>query len=179
MNENRNPENEFDTEVNSSQEPIVINDEVGMDSPSPVEIKEEITVEPREENHEERVVSDTVTIKEELPITNTDNSSQVARVVEEPVEKPKKKKRRVFVKIINILAFLLLLFVIFETAIAFLNFQQVRENKEPSYFVKTRVEEKDGYKYTIHDMGLYRIIRKEDNKNFEIKMLPFFLDYTK
>lgn len=108
--------------------------------------------------------------KVEVQTVNIDNAQAEVRE-----EKPR-KKRNIFVRFLNLIAFLLLLFVVFETVIAFLNFNMIRQNQEPNLFVTKTKETRGEYDYTIYDMGLYRIIRKEDLKNYEIRMLPFFLD---
>ena len=110
-------------------------------------------------------------VNQQLPTEQQENTS-----TQEQNKKPK-KKRRVWVIILNIIAFSLLIFVAFETVIAFLNFNLIRDNEESKYFVTKSTDSKDGYDYTIYDMGLYRIVRKEDAKNYEIKLLPFFLEY--
>lgn len=94
---------------------------------------------------------------------------------EEQQPKPK-KKRKVWVIVLNIIAFCLLIFVAFETIIAFLNFSLIQKNEEPKYLVTKRIETKEDYQYTIYDMGLYRIVRKENDQRYEIKLLPFFLE---
>lgn len=52
----------------------------------------------------------------------------------------------------------------------------VREDKEPTYFVTKTTEKDEEYDYTIYSMGLYKIVRKENTKRYETKLLPFFLE---
>lgn len=128
------------------------------------------------ENNTEELIP---TVEEEtLPIQEEvkEEGVQIEDTMAEVKEQKQKKKRNIFIRILNVLAFLLLLFVIFETVIAFLNFNMIRDDKEPNLFVTKTKETRGEYDYTIYDMGLYRIIRKEDLKNYEIRMLPFFLD---
>lgn len=117
---------------------------------------------------------------------NTENKVEVEergdtlRVDEEQTKMPEKRKRSVFGLLLSIVSFLAFLFIIFETVIAFLNFNLIREEKEPEYFVTSSIETDENdpdTKYTIYDMGLYRIVRKDTVKNYEIKLLPFFMDY--
>lgn len=89
---------------------------------------------------------------------------------------PVKKEKNVFLKIMNVVATLLLLFVIFETVIAFMNFNLIQNKEEPKYFVVKTFEEEGDIDYTIWSMRLYRIIRKDTPKDYEIRLLPFFLD---
>lgn len=88
----------------------------------------------------------------------------------------KRKKKGFFSILITILSILLFLYVAFQTVIAFLNFNMIKEDKEPTYFVTKTKEKDETYDYTIYSMGLYKIVRKEDNKRYEIKLLPFFLE---
>lgn len=102
--------------------------------------------------------------------------AELEEVVETRTKVKKKKRRSIFAIFLNLLAVCFFLFIVFETVIAFLNFNLIKQNKEPAYFVTTTKKQSGEYKYTIHDMGLFKIIRKEDDREFEIKLLPFFLD---
>lgn len=130
------------------------------------------------ENNTEELIP--IVIEETLPVEEEVKQDvqevKIENTMAEVKEEKPKKKRNIFVRILNLLAFLLLTFVVFETVIAFLNFNMIRQNKEPNLFVTKTKETRGEYDYTIYDMGLYRIIRKEDLKNYEIRMLPFFLD---
>lgn len=97
--------------------------------------------------------------------------------VEVEAAPPVKKKKNILLRLLNVAAFLLLMFVIFETVIAFLNFNLIQKNEEPRYFVEKSFEEEgEDIDYTIWNMGLYKIVRKDTPKNYEIRLLPFFLD---
>ncbi len=102
--------------------------------------------------------------------------------VEAPVETAKevtvktKKKHHPFMILLNIFATLFFLFILFEVVIAFLNFSMIKQDKEPSCFATKRTETKGEFDYTIYDMGLFKIVRKEDQKEYSIKLLPFFLE---
>ncbi len=116
-------------------------------------------------------------MEEKNEVIKNEEVEENTPVVEEKQTKEKKKRKRSPIAIIlNILATLFFLFIVFETVIAFLNFNSIKQNKEPEYFVTTESRSKDGYDYTIYKMGLYKIVRKENDKNYEIKLLPFFLD---
>lgn len=113
-------------------------------------------------------------------IQNVENTAQVKEVeavaqIEEKKEKPK-RKRSIISIVLTIISFLLFIYVAFQTVIAFLNFNMVRQDQEPTYFVTKSTDKDANYDYTIYDMGLYKIVRKEDEKRYEIKLLPFFLE---
>lgn len=91
-------------------------------------------------------------------------------------ENSKGKKRGIFSIILTIISFIIFAYVVFQTIIAFLNFNMVRNDKEPTYFVTKSTDSDETYDYTIYKMGLYKIVRKEDKKRYEIKLLPFFLE---
>lgn len=106
-----------------------------------------------------------------------DEDEEENKMIVEPQTKVKAKKRKnPFAIFLNIVAVLFFLFIMFETAIAFLNFNLVRQDKQPTYFVTTSKEKRGEFDYTIHDMGLFKIVRKENKKEYEVKLLPFFLD---
>ena len=116
-------------------------------------------------------------MEEKEEVTKTEIINETPQVPEEKQTKVKeKKKRRPIAIILNTLATLIFLFVIFETVIAFLNFNLIKQNKEPEYFVTTEKSSKGEYDYTTYNMGLYKIVRKENASKYEIKLLPFFLD---
>lgn len=115
-------------------------------------------------------------IKEEV-IENDNVIEGKTQIQEEQTKMPPKKKRSILGVILSIISFLLFIFIVFETVIAFLNFNLIRNNKEPEYFVTTTKETKGENKYTIHDMGLYKIVRKDTTKNYEIRLLPFFMNH--
>lgn len=112
---------------------------------------------------------------EEVKIEKPETLEQ-PEVVEEPKKKKPKKKRKIWAMILNFIGFCLLIFVAFETIIAFLNFNLIQNKEEPKYFVTKSTDTKGEYNYTIYDMGLYRIVRKENKERYEIKLLPFFLE---
>lgn len=80
------------------------------------------------------------------------------------------------VKIIwNIVLTLIFLFVAFETIMGVLNMQRLNEDKDPVWYIDSKVEENDGKKETKYNMGLYTIEKVEDNKETKIMLKPFFL----
>ena len=91
-------------------------------------------------------------------------------------ESKHRRKRGIISTILAILSFLLFAYIVFQTVIAFLNFNMIRQDQEPTYFVTKTKEKDETYDYTIYNMGLYKIVRKEDAKRYEIKLLPFFLE---
>lgn len=91
-------------------------------------------------------------------------------------EKKVKKKKHFFGWIINILAFLLLIFVIVEAYLGFIGFNAVKEDKVPEYYVSVETTEDNGSKITTYNFGLFKAQKIEDSKKYSYKLLPFFLD---
>jgi len=94
----------------------------------------------------------------------------------ENVHKTKKKKLKLWFIFANIGAFLILLFVIFESYIAFSGFNAIKNGKEPSNCIEIVIEEKLNYTTTTYNFGLYKVIKVDDSKKYTTKLLPFFLD---
>jgi len=114
---------------------------------------------------------------ENMNIESLQNDNEkVEAEVKVEIKEEKKKKKSILSVMLTIISILLFLFVAFQTIIAFLNFNQIRNEQEPSYFVTKSTDKDENYDYTIYDMGLYKIVRKEDEKRYEIKLLPFFLE---
>lgn len=127
------------------------------------------------ENVDAISTNDVAVKQEETPVvTNPVEPEQ--NTVQEVEVIVKKKRRNPFIIILNIFATLFFLFILFEVVIAFLNFNLIKQKKEPSYFATKSVETKGQFDYTIYDMGLFKIVRKEDQKEYSIKLLPFFMD---
>ena len=81
--------------------------------------------------------------KENLEVKDVTQKIE-ADVKVEITEKPKKKG--FFSILITILSILLFLYVAFQTVIAFLNFNMIKEDKEPTYFV-TKTTDKDEFRF--------------------------------
>ena len=112
---------------------------------------------------------------EETRVLQAINEENMEEVVIETAP-PLKKKKNIFLKLMNVIATLLLLFVIFETVIAFMNFNLIQNKEEPKYFVTKSFKDEGTTDYTIWSMRLYRIVRKDTPENYEIRLLPFFLE---
>ena len=91
-------------------------------------------------------------------------------------EKKIKKKKHLIGWFCNILAFLLLLFVIVESYLAFVGFNSVKEDKIPDYYIDINTVSIGDTKITTYNFGLYKAQKIEDSKKYSYKLLPFFLD---
>lgn len=179
MNENVSVNEEFQKEIDLG----IVADEISKETEPVIEEeqpqeeipKEEPNVEETSEIEEKEVLEMPAEFKKELK-ESEEPKEEKKEQQEEQTKVPPKKRRNPIVIMLNILATLFFLFIIFETVIAFMNFNLIKQDKEPQYFVTTTKETKDGYDYTIHDMGLFKIVRKESQRDYETKLLPFFLD---
>ena len=87
----------------------------------------------------------------------------------------KKKARNVTKIIVRVLATLLLLFVLFETIMGILDMNRLNDDKEPLWYIDSKVEVKDNKEITTYNIGLYVIEKVKDEKETKIILKPFFL----
>lgn len=109
--------------------------------------------------------------KEEKKIVDENEIKEEAKEI-----RKKSKGKTIFAIIFDLLALALLLFVIFETVIGFLGFNDVREDKTPGYYIDIKEETTGSTTKTIYNFGLYKAIKTEDSKTYSYKLVPFFLD---
>lgn len=95
--------------------------------------------------------------------------------VEKP-QKEKKKKRRIGRIIGNLIFTILLLVVVFEAVIGIINMQKINEGKEPVWYLSTKKTEEPNKIITEYNLGLYRIVRTETDKDTRIVLKLFFLE---
>ena len=90
-------------------------------------------------------------------------------------EMKQSKKRGVFRFIYRFIITILIIFVIFETVMGLLNMNRLNDDKEPLWYINSKVTEDDGKKITTYNLGLYVIKKEEDNAGKKIVLRPFFL----
>ena len=119
-------------------------------------------VEEQPNNETTTVELDTANIeKEEQPVEETDNA---------------KKTIKKFLRIVwNITLTLFFLVVLFETVMGILNMQRLNDDKDPIWYIKTEVKTAENKKHTSYDIGLYDIIKIEENGTKKVVLKPFFI----
>ena len=115
---------------------------------------------------------------EEKTITiKIDNNAEEKGVEEE--DNTKKNTRKVIRAIWSITLTLMFLFILFETVMGILNMQRLNDDKEPIWYIKTEAKTKGNEKKTIYDIGLYDIVKVEDNNGKKVLLKPFFINDDK
>ena len=94
-------------------------------------------------------------------------------VSQEFVEK-KKKKGPVKI-IINIIVWIILIFLVASAIIGYTDFHRVSENKEPKMVMEEKTYTKDDNKVTVYKNIVYKIVKVENSKGTSIKLKPFFM----
>ena len=87
----------------------------------------------------------------------------------------KRKKRRVFRTITNIILIAAFLFILFETVMGILDMQRINEDKDPIWYIDSKTEVTEKKEVTTYNLGLYKIVRTDDSKATKITLKPFFL----
>lgn len=88
--------------------------------------------------------------------------------------RPAKKKSalRILGIILLILAIIL---IVVETIIGIIDVGQIKDNKEPMWYLNSDVERTVGSNTTSYDLGLYVIDKIETKNEIKIILKPFFL----
>ena len=87
----------------------------------------------------------------------------------------KRKKRRVFRAITNIILTIVFLVIIFEMVMGILDMQRINDDKDPIWYMSSKTETTEKKTVTSYDLGLYKIVRTDDQKATKITLKPFFL----
>ena len=88
----------------------------------------------------------------------------------------KRKSKKIARIIWSIIMWAVFLFVLFEAVMGILNMKRLNEEKEPLWYLNTKVVEKDGKKQTSYEIGLYDIVKVEDSAGKRIILRPFFIN---
>ncbi len=94
---------------------------------------------------------------------------------ETPVTKKPKKKRKVGRIITNIILTLIVLFILAEAAIGIVNMQKINKGEEPVWYLNTKVKEYKNKTVTEYDLGLYKIVKTDTDKESKTTLRPFFI----
>lgn len=97
------------------------------------------------------------------------------RTVEPKKKERKKKKRSVLGIIFDVLGIIIILILVAELIIGFLNMQKLSDGEEPIWCLEDKTEEKQNKTIRTCNLGLYRIVKTDTNKETKITLQPFFL----
>ena len=88
----------------------------------------------------------------------------------------KKVVKGIFKVIYKIISILITLLIIFEVGIGVINMYKLNNEEEPVWFIDKTVEEKDNKKETKYNLGLYKIVKTEEQGKMKTVLKPFFFD---
>ncbi len=115
-------------------------------------------------------------INTEQQVVTEQVNTTVPNQPEEPKKKERKKKKRSVLSIIfNILGIIVILILIAELVIGFLNMQKLSEGEEPVWCLEDKTEEKENKTTRTCNLGLYRIVKTDTDRETKITLQPFFL----
>lgn len=96
--------------------------------------------------------------------------------IAEPKKKERKKKKRSVLSIIfNILGIIVILILVAELIIGFLNMQKLSNGEEPIWCLDDKTEEQENKTTRTCNLGLYRIVKTDTDRETKITLQPFFL----
>jgi hypothetical protein len=88
-----------------------------------------------------------------------------------------KKVVKVIFKVISkIISILITLLIIFEVAIGVINMNKINEEEEPVWYIDKKEEIKEDRKITNYNLGLYKIVKTEEQGKMKTVLKPFFFD---
>ena len=102
-------------------------------------------------------------------------SEQVATNEQNQMTEPKKKQRSVLSIIFNILGIIVILILVAELIIGFLNMQKLSNGEEPIWCLDDKTEEQENKTTRTCNLGLYRIVKTDTDRETKITLQPFFL----
>ena len=91
---------------------------------------------------------------------------------EEKINKPKRKKFKIFT---DIIVFIIFFIIILEAAIGFINMQKIQNEEEPVWYLSTKTIKTEKKTEKIYNLGLYKIVKTDTAKNTIIRLVPFFI----
>lgn len=107
--------------------------------------------------------------------TETENVGEPTGEIPKKEEKPKKKKSPVHL-IGNIIFVILLIIILAEAILGFVNMNAIGNDKKPVFCFDEKEEIKKNEKVTTYHLGLYKIVHTETKEKTVITLKPFFLD---
>ena len=124
-------------------------------------------------------------IKEEAKLEfqkDVEMKDQVRKEVQEEIrqeeikkQESKSRKKGVLRFIYNGVITLLIIFVVFETVMGLLDMQRLNDDKEPIWYIDSKVEELEDGKETTYNLGLYVIEKTESSAEKKVILKPFFM----
>ena len=104
----------------------------------------------------------------ELGTTNSQNQTV------EP-KKKKRRKRSIFSIFFDLLGIIIIVVLLAELVIGFINMQKLNNGEEPVWCLENKTEEKENKTIRTCNLGLYRIVKTDTDRETKITLKPFFL----
>ena len=115
-------------------------------------------------------------INTEQQVASEQEATNEQNQMTEPKKKQKKKKKRSVLSIIfNILGIIVILILVAELIIGFLNMQKLSNGEEPIWCLDDKTEEQENKTTRTCNLGLYRIVKTDTDRETKITLQPFFL----
>lgn len=117
-------------------------------------------------------------------LENTIGLNEISEVKEEPVKvdeakredkKAPKKKKHIGRIIGNLIFAIIAIFIIFEAVIGIINMKLINEQKDPVWYLNSSKREENDKTITEYNLGLYRIVQTDTEKDTRIVLKLFFI----
>lgn len=92
-----------------------------------------------------------------------------------PIQKRKKKNRKVGRIIFNVITFILFVVIVLNVIISAINMQRIDSGKKPIWYLSTKTTETELKTVTEYHLGLYKIVKTDTAKETKITLKPFFI----
>lgn len=89
--------------------------------------------------------------------------------------KKKKKKRKIGRLIGNLIFTVIVLVIVFEAIVGIVNMKKINEGEEPIWYLSSEKQEEATKIITKYNLGLYRIVKTDTDKDTRIVLKPFFI----
>lgn len=118
-------------------------------------------------------------------LENTVGLNEISEVKEEPVKveeakkedkKAPKKKKHIGRIIGNLIFAIIAIFIIFEAVIGIINMKLINEQKDPVWYLNSSKREENDKTITEYNLGLYRIVQTDTEKDTRIVLKLFFIE---
>ena len=88
----------------------------------------------------------------------------------------KKVVKGVYKVIYKIISTLITLLILFEVIIGVVNMYKINNEEEPVWYLDKKEEQKENVKETRYNLGLYKIVKTEEQGKMKTMLKPFFLN---
>ncbi|MDD6223788.1 MAG: hypothetical protein PUB18_02180 [bacterium] len=87
----------------------------------------------------------------------------------------KKKKKSTIRRVFNVIYYILFTIIVLEAIIGIINMKRLNDGQEPILYINSKKEETTNKVTTSYNLGLYKIIKTDTEKDTRIVLKPFFI----